>query len=49
MTRTDRNGVWKFTNLQPGTYSITVSYTSIETVTMTVVSKQTVIAATELA
>ena len=47
-SRTNQNGVFIFTLMQPGSYSITATYTSAATVTMTAVAKQTVIAAVSL-
>jgi fibronectin type 3 domain-containing protein len=48
MVRTDRNGVWQFQLMAPTTYSITATYTSAVTFSITGVSKQTVITAATL-
>ena len=47
-SRTNQNGVFIFTLMQPGSYSITATYSSSATVTMTAVAKQIVIAAVSL-
>jgi hypothetical protein len=47
MIRTDRNGVWTFSTMAPGSYSVTARYTGSVTVSVTAVAKQTVLAVGE--
>jgi chitodextrinase len=47
-TRTNRNGVYTFAMIFPGSYGVTATYTGSATVTMTAIAKQTVVAAISL-
>jgi hypothetical protein len=48
--RSDRNGVWTQSGLNPGAYTVTITYAGglTQTVAMTVIAKHTVVAAVTL-